>query len=107
MSIEQLGFFVRYLPPMVIGLVAVAGLAHLTRWLPSILGRPELADSMELFAFSVVVSGPFVFAAVFVTSFFAIAWFSGENSWAKLPLAIALLVFSIVLVCHFSLLPRR
>jgi hypothetical protein len=62
---------------------------------------------MELFAFSIVVSGPFVFAAVFVTSFFAIAWFAGENTWAKLPLTISLVVFSAVILSHFLLLPRR
>lgn len=107
MSPEILGYFLRYLLPAAIGLVSVIGLSALTRSIPVLLGGVDLADPLEIFAYSILTTGPFVFSGTFLVSFFWIAHVAGQNDWAKRPLSISVLYLALVVLLHFILLPRR
>ncbi len=104
---ETLSYFFRYLSAAGAALLLVVALSLVTRFLPRFVGAYALSEPFELLGYSIMVSGPFVFAAAFLTAFFGTELMRAENSWARALLVLSLLLLCVAIISHFIFLPRR
>lgn len=82
------------------------GLGFISAFLPRFLGLGSFAEPFDLLGFSVMISGPFIFATAFLVTFYGLQLLN-DGDWARPFLGVSFLLFLSTITCHLIFLPRR
>jgi len=105
-GMETLAYFLRYLIPSIVALIAVLLLALFNNLVGPVIWSGRLVDRMEVLSYSILIAGPIAYAICFLISFFGIELLKESWPYAKAVFTISCILAIIGIVADILFLPK-
>lgn len=103
---ETLSYFARYLVPCLISFVAVGAVLLLNRFIGPWIWAGRLAESIEIFAYTLRTTGPIIFGLTFIAAYYGVEALKEGWVFAKTICLTSLALLVVTLILNLVFLPK-